>query len=194
VGDVSIRLSVWGLSNPDGYPKRKHGAISIIEIGDANQNGFPEIILEMNFPSRLIDVLEWDALNIHKYQYTHGGEMRFRSLWVPNDRHINPEGFFELPVRGVAINLEAMDLDPLLDLAVHIQPPYADDSFYEGYPWRNEVNYYTWNGSSYVFAKKVYDPSFSIRAVHMGTGFYVVHRTTRNSLAGIQRRRFILVY
>jgi hypothetical protein len=144
-------------------------ANSIIEIQDANQNGYPEIILGMKAASNSVDILEWDASNIYHLKYTLGLETHFRSLWVPNDRHINEDGLFEESIRGIDVKFEAMDTDPLLDLAVHIMPPFSDDSFNEGYPWRNETDFYTWNGSTYGFAKQVYDPPlFRFQAVHDG--------------------------
>jgi tetratricopeptide (TPR) repeat protein len=128
------------------------------EIKDANKNGIPEVILGVNKTpeSESFVVVEWDGT-------------QFRSLLVPNDRNINMNGVYEDPSERADLKFEAMDLDPLLDLAVHLYPPYFDDSFDDGYPWRHEVDYYKWNGSAYVFAKQVYAPPlFRFQAVHDG--------------------------
>jgi hypothetical protein len=141
----------------------------IFDIKDANQNGFPELILGLYSTTYIIDILEWDAPNVHLFPYNLGNETLFRSLWVPNDRHIDQNGVYDDPMGRTDFKFEPMDLDPLLELAAHIRPPYFDDSFYDGFPWRNEVDYYKWNGSSYVFAKQTYDPPlFRYQAVHDG--------------------------
>ena len=143
----------------------------VIEVRDANQNGLPEIILEISNQSQttIFDILEWDASTIHTNEYTSLDGTQFRSLWAPNDRHINKNSLFESLNGSPYFRFEAMDLDPLLELAVHIIPPYFDDSYDEGFPWRNEVDYYKWNGSAYVFAKQTYDlPLFRFQAVHDG--------------------------
>ncbi len=151
--------------NEDGIANR------VIEARDANQNGFPEIILEINNQSQtsLFEILEWDAFNSHTKPYSAVNNTQFRSLWAPNDRHINKDGLFELLFGSPDFKFEALDLDPLLEVAVHIIPPYFHAGYNDGFPWRDETDYYKWNGSAYVFAKQVYDrPLFRFQAVNDG--------------------------
>jgi tetratricopeptide (TPR) repeat protein len=137
--------------------------IRIPDVLDANQNGFPEVILLKT------DILEWDTSSVHAFPYTNWNEVHFRSLLVPQDRKVNINGVYEDPYGRADFTFEAMDLDPLLELAIHLTPPYFEDIYADGFPWRNETDYYRWNGTSYVFAKQIYDPPlFRFQAVHDG--------------------------
>ena len=139
---------------------RSGGSNEVLEIKDANLNGMPEIILRVKLTPYIenFNVVEWDGTS-------------FRSLFIPNDRHIIDDNVFE-PYKGIAdLKFADLDSDPVFELAIILYLPYAilNESYPEGYPWRKEIDYYKWNGNNYVFFTQKYDPPlFRFQAVHDG--------------------------
>jgi hypothetical protein len=129
------------------------------EIKDANQNGLPEVIARVILTPYIesFNVFEWDGT-------------QFRSRLTPNDRNVTENGLFQTAKGRADLSFKDMDSDSLLELRVFLRPPYHDhDNYIKGFPWRNEIDAYKWNGSKYVFLYRAYDaPFFRFQAVHDG--------------------------
>jgi hypothetical protein len=133
----------------------------IRKIQDLNHNGFPEILLIYSITTgdASYSVVEWN------------GE-RFRDILIPPEMS---EGFDENIIYqdeiGVSVTLngdigaEDFDKDGRQEYVANIGIPNGVD----GIPWRQEKQYYRWNGKEYLYYRSVFSPpEYRFQAVQDG--------------------------
>jgi tetratricopeptide (TPR) repeat protein len=126
-----------------------------IEARDANMNGIPEFIV-------VVDMATQSAASINVFEWT-GQE--FVSIIDPNSPYAYENGnTYDL------CNPKAHFLDfnqnGSLDLVIEGQIWYWE-TYRSFLPWREETHIYSWDGSKYVFLRRVLGPpQYRFQAVH----------------------------
>jgi hypothetical protein len=134
---------------------KEFGAVSgarIIALTDMNKNGMTDIV--MSYGSSC-EIYEWDGFSFRDIAYD-----KENNSWPnvhyptrkPEIRDINHDGFDELILTGADIYWVGYN-----------------ESFYEGFPWRDEIRIFAWNGKFFSKLPSQYSaPEYRFQAVQDG--------------------------
>jgi hypothetical protein len=140
---------------PDGLQSPAIG-----EITDANRNGVPELTLLVYIGSqggKDYRILEWDG--------SHFGDVI--ENWLEPETEGVPSVYLRVNSYG-RIGTEDINQDGILEYRVDVRTA-VWDTFRFGIPWREETQYFRWNGTHYVFEHSHFSaPEYRFQAVQDG--------------------------
>jgi hypothetical protein len=138
---------------PDNY----YSPDSIVEIKDANRDGIPEITLLTGYLTQrghYYQVYEWDG-------------SRFRNLLV-SDRPEYPESGAIYVMASGTVTYQDLDGDGVQELIANRGIPIWE-IYSSGLPWRNERQYFKWDGTHFAFYTSELDPpQYRFQAIQDG--------------------------
>ena len=138
------------------FESRAYGSRSQLEfIHDVNQNGFPEVAINLGYLSQgghFYEVVEWDGSH-------------FRDVFPDRDREINATG---------TISYADMDGDGIQKLIINSGIYSWGDLAWNYGPWRNVTKTYEWDGNHYVASQETWDPpEYRFQAVQDGDRLFL---------------------
>lgn len=141
---------------PDGYLTPPN----IVDMDDVNANNIPDITFRLTTGSqggRDYQIYEWDG-NV------------FKNLLTPySDDYPNDGTIYVMTTGNIAYN--NIDSDRAKELIVIKGIPIWS-VYIDGLPWRNETQYYKWDGNHFVFyANEFATPEFRFQALQDGDRF-----------------------
>jgi len=151
IGCLNNQFVVLYQDAPNAYQR----AAEVIQIVDANGNGIPEITLRTGQKTQgghSFRIIEWTG-------------SQFDSLLLRPESA--PGQSDEISVNATGeIGVQDIDHDGRLEYVVSIGIP-TGETYQLFIPWRDEHNYYNWNGSRFVLSETVFSPpQYRIQAVH----------------------------
>jgi len=138
-------------------PNARQTSDEVIRVVDANGNGIPEITLrteQMTQGGHSYRIIEWTG-------------MQFDSLLLQPEYYSGYSDEISVNATG-NIDVQDVDHDGMLEYVVDIGIPIWE-TYQLFVPWRDEQNYYDWNGSRFVLSEIVFSPpQYRIQAIQDG--------------------------